>query len=448
MCIEAGNGCVLLSVVDEARVFVLTPQPWTWSDDMPRLPLLHAQRVHGDAIADLPAQEDRGLLENQMRRHFVRKWTVLREAFLCDSELKAEYGGRSAVGYAGDSVEEECTAVGYSAVGYAGDSVEEECEEAVGSRRSAGDSVEEECTVNGGRERQGAIGWAADGSLVVQGGGTRDRALIFIGSGSYQPFPKGSRVQAEEKKAVQVDADGILDMHFGHESHCDGSKSALHPLESASKDGSARPGSCEEVRARAGLWTQLDAIRGGPSVVYYHPTLILHCILMGQLADAAGRLKGLLDELQGRRADGYGVGFGVWGNSEARVGRDVTQTAQGNGTCNVSASTKQNDPGDSVRQTPEVAMEGEKWVGGACEGMVAEEARIPVVEQLAGIDLSAVKKILCIKVPHHYLTSHATCVPSAETKDARTVVVSSRACVPWNMTRTCVSMYRLQMRPR
>ena len=45
---------------------------------------------------------------------------------------------------------------------------------------------------------------------------------------------------------------------------------------------------------------QVDAIRGGTSVVYYHPTLLMHCILAGQVAEAGARLRQLRGELAGQ----------------------------------------------------------------------------------------------------------------------------------------------------
>eukprot|EP00960_Hanusia_phi_P027088 746638-Hanusia_phi.AAC.5 len=47
-----------------------------------------------------------------------------------------------------------------------------------------------------------------------------------------------------------------------------------------------------------GLWTYLDWIRSGISVVYYHPTSVMQAILAGQILEAASLLKTLYLEIK------------------------------------------------------------------------------------------------------------------------------------------------------
>ena len=122
----------------------------------------------------------------------------------------------------------------------------------------------------------------------------------MLGSGQYEPFVK-RKVPAEGASETQVPggmkqrfADGVPQQDGG----LDGSEGNVQSYsEWAASSSAASPAALaretadgSEWRAEASLWSAVDAARGGASVVFYHPTLVMHCILAGQVCISVYRV--------------------------------------------------------------------------------------------------------------------------------------------------------------
>jgi hypothetical protein len=144
--------------------------------------------------------------------------------------------------------------------------------------------------VDDSAKRASVVSWAADGSILVHDGGRR--GLIMLGSGQYEPFPQwsklrhdagGSRRVAEAAEAgiPQSDRDSDPDKLASYSEWAAGGGSSTSGR--AREDRSDATG----FRVAASLWSEMDAVRGATSVVAYHPTVLTHCILGGQVCTFA-----------------------------------------------------------------------------------------------------------------------------------------------------------------
>jgi len=175
--------------------------------------------------------------------------------------------------------------------------------------------------------------WCTDGSIVV-GSGTR---MAVLGAGIYDASSMSAEVLAEGRNAW---APG---------------RGPRHGL--------------------SALWTKIDSLRAGASVVYYHPTNIEHAILAGQIGTAANNLVSLYRAM--RRPHEPGSPVGVECGYEGplwSMRQPVTPKA--------AASNSES----SAPNTPSL-------------GPIEPWKPKSLTEQLTGVDLAGVRKIAMMKVP-------------------------------------------------
>ena len=155
----------------------------------------------------------------------------------------------------------------------------------------------------------GHVGWGAEGSLftsMVGAEGSRGRTVMLSAGMYVPPTHIGSSYKSKAKHMLMSPM-----------------RKALTMSRKGAGGGTA-------------LWTKVDGIRGGAGCVYYHPSILRHAVLCGQIDEAERRLKRLLEELREQgdfesyfgekdsgvdSAGGYGDGFGAGvGGGDAVLG--------------------------------------------------------------------------------------------------------------------------------
>lgn len=126
------------------------------------------------------------------------------------------------------------------------------------------------------------MGWVADGSILVQDG---RRGLMMLPSGQYEPFSQRSKLREDSSGPRRADQAAPRDSA----SRPDVSYSEWAASGDSSPSGRVAKNTSDasDFRVAASLWSEMDAVRGGTSVVAYHPTVLTHCILAGQVCKGA-----------------------------------------------------------------------------------------------------------------------------------------------------------------
>jgi len=190
--ILSGDGSQVLAIVDQARLLLLTPHPWSWpaagsgghgeklAEGHLHAPLLRA--VDGNSVGSAGSEGGvKGLLEGEIARgsggrtleRFVATWGLLRDVTLSSSPSSGVQGWN--VEDAGDA-------------GRAGEAREAETETETEKARHYGSVV-------------GTVGWVADGSVIV---GESAGGLLLLAAGLYRPFPKRHMAQEVFTRRVFV----------------------------------------------------------------------------------------------------------------------------------------------------------------------------------------------------------------------------------------------------
>ena len=185
--------------------------------------------------------------------------------------------------------------------------------------------------------QQGRVAWCSEGSVVCAG---RDGGLYVVTAGI---------------------ADGGAALHAPNMRQSSGAGQAPRPGAHTAA-GAAAPETKEAGRRTqkagqpvAALWNMVDLARTGPSSVYYHPTVLEHALLLGNLLEIEERLTALLAELRD--------GFASPGYSRPRLSRPRLSRSTASG--KASASPVQVAGRASVSDPADPARSGSKSEGSA-----------------------------------------------------------------------------------